>query len=133
MGCNSDYLNPTLEEENKVKISRLICFVNDKLGYKNSNSIFKASKSTYGEGVNLNEIVIELCNKLTSLNKKQKEEIIYNSKSKNSRELADWWEEHQEADKARIKEEEEEKKRKKLVASALKKLTPSEIKALKIK
>lgn len=133
MPCNSSYLEPSQEEENKVQVSKLIIYVDKKLGAKTRKEIIKASKHTYGLGVELDVIVPELCSKLKSLNKKQKEEIIYNAKNKTSRSLANWWEEHQKADKERIKFQKELKKKHDLKESALKKLTAEEIKALDIK
>lgn len=133
MGCQSDYMNPSQDEQNKEQTSKLICYVNSKLGLKTPSNIEKASKDCYGTGVDLKIIVPELCAKLTGLTKKQKEEIIYNAKDKTSRELADWWEEHQKADKARVKAEKELKEKKKLAEGALKKLTFAEKKALGIK
>ena len=130
MPCNSDYLNPNQEELNKVLTSRLICFVDKKLGIKTDSSIVKASKHTYGEGVTLNVIVPSLCAKIKSFTKAQKEEILYDAKNKTSRELADWWEEHQKADKIRLKFEKEQKANSKLRESALKKLTLEEKKVL---
>ena len=132
MPCNSDYLNPTQDELNKILVSKLIRYVDRKLEEKTPNKIIKVSRDVYGKGVDLNIIVPALCSKLKSLSNEQKEEIIYNAKDKTSRDLADWWEEHQNADKERKKLEKEEKNKKSLVSNALSKLTPKEKKALGI-
>ena len=132
MPCNSDYMNPTQDEQNKVQTSKLICYVDKKLGIKTRKEVKEASKDCYGKGVELNIIVPELCAKLKGLTKQQKEEIVYNAKDKTSRELADWLEEHQKADRTRLKFEKEQKEKQKTREGALKKLTLAERKSLGI-
>jgi len=130
MPCNSGYQDPNREEINKVETSNLLIYVNKKLGIETPSNVKKAAKHIYGEGVDLDVITRKLCSTLKKLNKKQINEIVYNAKDKNSRKLADWWEEHQEADKKRLAEEAAEKKEQKLKQKAISKLTTKERKAL---
>lgn len=71
-----------------------------------------------------------LCAIIRGMTKEQKETIVYNAKSKMSRKLADWWEEHLKDDKKREQEKKAEKKRQALEKQALAKLTAKEKKAL---
>ena len=133
MPCDSSYMNPTAEEENRQQVSSLICFVDSKLGIETPKNIKKAAKHIYGEGVDLDTITEHLCTKLSNLTKKQTHEITSNAREKRSRDLADWWEEHLEADRKRLQRELKAKKDAKTKAEAIKKLTPHERKVLGIK
>lgn len=130
MPCNSGYQDPTREEINKVETSSLLIYVNKKLGIETPNNIKKAAKHTHGVGVDLDIITRKLCSTLKKLNKKQINEIVYNAKDKNSRLLANWWEEHQEADKKRLTEEAAEKEEEKIRKKAIAKLSLKERKIL---
>jgi hypothetical protein len=131
--CRSDYMDPNFEEANRKKISEFIVFVDSKLGVKTPIHIKKAANHTYGEGVVLNEVTEALCGRLSSLTEAQASEIIYNGKNKTSRKLADWWDEHVAADKARLKRELKAKKDKATRAEAISKLTEHERKVLGLK
>jgi hypothetical protein len=55
---------------------------------------------------------------------------IYNGHSRASRALADWWEDHQEADRERHKTEQAREAQARLIESARAKLTAEEYEAL---
>lgn len=128
--CDGSYMNPTHIEANRKKVSELIVFVDSQLKIDTPADIKNAAKDYYGEGVDLDTVTEMLCSKLSKLTKKQQDEIIYNGRNKSSRALANWWEEHLAADKARIEEELKAKKTKAARAAAIKKLTPHERKLL---
>jgi hypothetical protein len=130
MPCNSGYLEPREEEINLKLTSELIIFVNSKLGIKTPKNIIDSSRHVYGEGGDLNKNVVYLCKTLGQLTPQQSDAIIYNGKDKMARKLADWWDEHQEADRERIKEEAKLAKREALKKSAMAKLSKAEIDAL---
>lgn len=54
-----------------------------------------------GFGKSLDELTNMLCSTIRGLTPEQLEAIVYNGRDKNSRKLADWWDEHQEIDKKR--------------------------------
>lgn len=118
MPCSCDYLDPNEDERNKQIVSSHICYINKKLGLSTPKIIKEASKDSYGGKVDLNTIVIELCSKLQNLTEDQLNDIVYNGRIKEARELADWWDEHKKADLKRLK--------KNLKKIALDKLTPYE-------
>jgi len=133
MPCRSDYMDPTHYEESIAETSRLLCFVLKKLKLKPSADEIKFSNAcNYPDKVFGDKVTARLCKILSAFNKKQTTEIIYNAKDKDSRKLADWWEEHQIADKKREAKEKAEKAAKKLKDKALSKLTKAERAALDI-
>ena len=133
MPCNSSYLEPREEEKNRKRIAQLIIYIDGKLSIKTPKMIIQMADSIYGEGkLSLDEIVARLCGKISKMTEKQKERIVYNAKNKDSRDLANWWEEHQEADKQRIAKEKKEKAVQKVKEGALSKLSPKERKALRV-
>lgn len=130
MPCRSDYMDPTKEESNRRETSEFIVFVYGQLGIETPKRIVEAAKDAYGLGVQLDVVVEMLCESLSGLSEKDQERIIYNAKDKTSRRLADWWEEHQEADKKRIEKELQKAKDDAERQVALAKLTPHERKLL---
>lgn len=126
MPCDSSYQNPTLEELNKIETSKLIIYVDEQLKLKTPKAIKDAAADVYGDGIDLDKITRMLCKKLSTLNDKQLKKIVYNAKDKTSRKLADWWEEHQAADKKRLKKELKDAKDKQARDKAIAKLTPRE-------
>lgn len=59
-----------------------------------------------------------------------RDSIVYNAKDPKSRELANWWEQHQEADRIRIEEELKNQKINNLIGYATSKLSMEELLAL---
>lgn len=133
MPCNSDYLNPTFDEKNSKRVCKLLKYVLSSLGRHNqiNDDIKKGVKEYYGNVSYLNAGVVLLCKLCSTMSKEEQDKIIYNGRNANARDLADWWEEHVAADKARLKKERAERKQKSLRASALKKLSKAEIRALR--
>lgn len=132
MPCNCDYLEPNRAESESKRAAELIYFVLHSLGKETPTWIKKASKEVYGNQHKLNELVVMLCDLCTNLTNKQKDVIIYNGRNQTSRDLADWWDEHQKADRIRIKQEKALAKKKQLIKNAKSKLSPEEREALNI-
>lgn len=105
MPCNSDYLNPNLSEQESKRAAQNIVYVHECLAISCPDWIKKAANATYGNSEKLNDLVVILCEICTNLTREQKEAIMYNGRSKKARQLADWWEEHQEADRKRLMKE----------------------------
>lgn len=125
-------MEPTALEANKVQVSRLLCHVAAQTSGLDElpNVYIKASKSSYGEGVDLNKATALLCSKIRKMSKMLKDSIVYDPYSKLSRELANWWEEHQVADKERETMEKQKIAKAALRRTALAKLTERERNAL---
>lgn len=106
MGCRSDYMNPTEVEKNRKEVAAHLCFVHEKLAFQSPVELSKAAADTYGANLDLEKYVPQLCTMLTNLTAEQKDDIIYDGRDVRSRKLADWWDEHQEADRKRLEAEE---------------------------
>jgi hypothetical protein len=63
---------------------------------------------------------------MQDLSDKEIEKVAYNPRSRQSRNLADWWEDHQERDRERIRTELKDKRDKATRQKAVAKLTPYE-------
>jgi hypothetical protein len=127
MPCNSDYLEPSRRERELQRAAKLIIYVSSRLNRKVESWVIKEAKDCYASD---DRSVPLLCELLGRLTEKQKNMIVYDARNKQSRDLADWWEEHQEADRLRLKKEEEDKEILRLQKSGLQKLTTSERRAL---
>lgn len=132
MGCRNDYMNPTEQEIESKKVAEHLVYVASKLGKTCKDYVIKASNTMYGDESKIDEMTVTLCNLLKSLSEEQTNKIVYYARSKQSRDLADWWENHQEFDKKRIEQEKEEKRLKEVKVAALAKLSPMEKRALGI-
>ena len=130
MPCQSDYLQPSGQELESIRVTKLIKYLYENLGKGLPVWIKKASKEYYGNVNRLDEATKMLCECCRSLTEKEAEKYIYDAHVKSARDLASWWERHQEWDARRTREEDET--RKKIIAKerALKKLTNEEIEAL---
>ena len=70
----------------------------------------KLNKKEIKEEENIDYHVKQLCSMIRAMSEEERERFIYgNLRSKESRQLADWWEEHEKMDKARIAKEEHAK------------------------
>lgn len=126
MGCRSDYLQQTDYEQRLQETAQLLVYVKNELGLKVGAELTNAAADYYCKA----DYVPELCNALRDMTAAQVAAVVFNARSKQSRQLADWWEEHQEADRARKAEEAKTRKDNALRKKALAKLTPAERKAL---
>lgn len=132
MPCNSDYMEPSGYELRLRDTARLLVYLHDRLSIKCPEHFVEMSKTNYPHDPG-DEAVPKLCAMLKKLSNDSPGEfaqIVYDAHSKQSRALADWWEEHQAADRAREQKELAEKHRQRLRTAALSKLTHAEQVAL---
>lgn len=129
MGCRSDYMAPDAQEKFLMRTAELLIYVRKYLGYDVSDT-HKRWTESYGSEL----AVQELCALLQLLGKNEPdvlERILYGDpKDRMARELAIWWEDHQESDKKRLAKEKLEKeeilnkeKNKKIRKNLIKKAT----------
>lgn len=130
MPCDSEYLRPTWWEVEYSRAARLLKYVLDELLLDVPDYVLKNIKSPNLDG---EKCVVELCRVLKSLGNDELNSLVYNPRSRESRDLANWWEDHLEADRVREEGEVLATKRRAAIKSAMEKLTPDEIKALGIK
>jgi hypothetical protein len=106
MPCNSDYLEPTHRERELQRTAKLLLYVYAKIGAQPETWIGEQAKNIYASD---SRLVPLLCAGIKKMSKMEKEKIIYNAHDKNSRDLADWWDVHKEADREREEREQIEK------------------------
>lgn len=140
MGCNSDYMMPHHEEINSKETAQHLVYVFTKMGKEQElpEYVVKAAQEYYGNPQKLNDMVVMLCDTLTHMKKATLEKIVYDAHSKEARTLANWWDEHKEADQKRLEaeakqlaHEKQEKEGKALAKKAAAKLTPEELAAIR--
>jgi superfamily II DNA/RNA helicase len=112
MPCRSDYMEHTDREVESARVASLLCFVLPLVG-KEVTEEMKDSCGYYGNLKKIDEYTKLLCSTIRSMNEQQINEIVYNAHNRSSRELANWWEEHQEHDKIRAEKITEKQKQKK--------------------
>src|SRR5271166_870693 len=128
MPCNSDYLEPTERERQLQLVAILYRYALKKMNLKVPINVATAATDIYCTF----DFVPDLCNLIGKMDATERRNIVYNPYNIMAQQLADWWEEHQRADKEREKEEQAEHNRKRVAAAALKKLTRAERKALEL-
>jgi 2-succinyl-5-enolpyruvyl-6-hydroxy-3-cyclohexene-1-carboxylate synthase len=121
-------MEPTGKERRLQETAQLLIYVrmNTKTGVKVDGKLQRAANDIYCS----KDYVPELCDTLRSLSSEDFDRVVYNGREPMSRKLADWWEEHDEADRMRIAEEEQERVDTQLAQQALNKLSAEEKTAL---
>lgn len=132
MPCDSSYMNPNQAEADSKHTCQLLRYVFTELKRPVPDWVAKAAQEYYGNPIYLDEAVVLLCATISKMTQAQGDRIVYNARSKQSRELADWWEEHQAADRKREAREKTDRERQATKRRALAKLTPAERKALNL-
>jgi hypothetical protein len=110
MACNSEYMNPTQKEANSKHVASLLVYVQEQLDGNAVQEYASAANSIYGNAGLLDEMTAELCCALKLVvdgDQETYDRIIYDAKNPMSRKLADWWEQHVEADLKRNDREEQ--------------------------
>ena len=129
MPCNSDYPVQSAHQALLQRTARLYGHALSHLGRRVPSQVTEAAAEEYCEA----DFVPDLCKLLRDLklrSVKDFDDLVYNARSKISRDLADWWEEHESADVERERREQEEKAWAELSRLALSKLTSAEAVAL---
>lgn len=126
MPCRSDYLDPTPREEYMQRTAKLHAYALRASGKAVPQRVEKAAGDCYCRS----DFTSDLCALIKSLPPRKFKAVVYDAHSKESRELASWWEDHVEVDRRREKKERDAKAAKEAYASAVKKLTPRELKAV---
>lgn len=81
------------------RVSNLILIFDKKMNIKSDPRIEKWANAYYENHCNV--VTPMLCEKILSLNEDELSQIVYNGRDKDSRKLADWWDEHDKFDRER--------------------------------
>lgn len=104
MGCNSDYMKPTDYEIKVMESARHLLYVQTRMELPIEEFVIKLAQGRDYNRITpqVGDIVVEsLCKLMGLLTPEQVEEFVYKPRTKEARALADWWEDHQAADKSR--------------------------------
>ena len=114
MPCNAEYMEPSYDEMESQKVCKLICALYKKLDKTIPRWVRNAAKDYYGNPRKLTDAEELLYKTIKGLDKKSLESCLYNARSKESRQLANWYEDFDEKtkdDRRRRKEKFEREKR----------------------
>lgn len=79
------------------RVSNLILIFDKKMNIKSDPRIEKWANAYYENHCNV--VTPMLCEKIRALNEDELNQIVYNGRDKESRMLADWWDEHDKFDR----------------------------------
>jgi len=130
MPCDSSYLEATSREKELRRAAQLLVYVREQQRHPIEPFAKAAANDYYGN--NDERPLVLLCEALTCMEPEQRDSIVYNARSPMARNLADWWEEHQEADRKRVAEEKRQTLNIETRNHAIAKLTKAEREALGI-
>jgi hypothetical protein len=134
MPCRCDYMEPNRRELDSKETAENIVYLYSKIGtlvQKSQLELIKAAASNqYGSPDMLEDLVKLLCFEVRELTTEQMDTIVFDGKSPEARQLAEWWQAHEEADKQLAIKEKAEADKKAATKSAKAKLTKEEIRAL---
>ena len=104
MPCNSDYMAPTAYELQIVATAKLLKYIALDLGHEVNSTVERLSQDrNYNEVTRAigDELVATLCKVMHELPAEVVERLVYGNRCREARDLANWWEEHQAADRKR--------------------------------
>ena len=114
MPCDCSHMQPTYDETESKRVCKLICFLFNELNLQIPNWIEEASIDMYGNSRKLTAAESILYDTVKSLSEDKFSAYVYNARSKDSRKLANWYEDYDKKTKdkregLRIKAEKEKR------------------------
>lgn len=80
----------------------MLIYVFEKINKPVPGWLYRESEKDFNDN---QELIPNLCKMLRLMTDAERESIVYNPHDRRSRDLADWWEEHQKADEHRLMKE----------------------------
>lgn len=136
MPCDSSYLEPTAREREVQRAAQLLLYIEQAVPSAQMPPWVHAIADDahfylHGSHEDHDRLIAYLCDWVKQLHAfGHAERVMYDGHNPQARDLADWWEKHQAADRAREQREAAEARRACLIAEAKAKLTPEELEAL---
>lgn len=133
MACLSDPIytrTPDKAQREMNKVSTLLIYVRTALGLHVEKLLISLASEEFPSTFNLDIVTARLCNLLRNLTEEQANAIIWDGRKAEARELAEWWEKHQEFDRQRLIAEQRIKLDARIKKNALAKLTAEEKRVL---
>lgn len=100
MPCDCKHLDANAREIESRRVAQLIAYVLKASG-KSDKITRELSRGAeyYGNPAKLNEWTAYLCGMIRGMSHEDREKYVYNAKDARSRDLADWWEDHEKWDR----------------------------------
>lgn len=133
MPCRSDYMESNEREIKVIETAKLLKWLLEQLKEPQNLDVDIVAKAPYPDKDQGDFVVALLCSYIKDFDKEKMDKYVYNGRDKMSRKLADWWEEHEKADIARLAKEKEDIKIEHEKQKALNKLTDREKNILGLK
>ncbi len=127
MPCRVDVYEPSEQQKQENRAGYLLAWLMKQRGYTIPTWL---TSLVEGKCIVSNKAVPALCEIIKQLTETERNKYLYNARVKESRALADWWEEHEEADFMAQERDRLKKEQDKLKKRALAKLTLKERNAL---
>jgi hypothetical protein len=93
---------PDARHKNRREAARLMIYVFEMLKTPVPGWLYREAKNQFNEN---EDLIPTLCKMVRLMTEAEFEAIVYNARDRRSRDLADWWEEHQKADEHRMMKE----------------------------
>ncbi len=128
MPCSSEHLEPTAKERYRQRTARLYIYAWTEMGMGPVlPEVYAASNDPYCTADYTNMLCALIG---AAMSKPEQDRIVYNARDPRARDLADWWEAHEQLDADKAEVERRRVERARLRASARAKLTPEEAEAV---
>ena len=104
MPCNSDYMQPTAFELKVIETAKLLSYVLSATNREVPGPIVELASGTRNRAIDKaigDQVVAALCGEMDALTPLTREKLVYHTRTREARRLADWYEEHQAADRER--------------------------------
>ena len=124
---------PSDRELQTEKTCKLYLWLTGSLGMSAPDAYKVAALDGYGNANLLDRVTNDLCTLLQRLDDEVIERVVYDAHNKYARDMATWWEEHQEQDEKRLRLELNAINERLDKEALLSRLTPYEKKLLKIR
>jgi len=108
------------------RVAGLLVYLRTALKLNVREDLIADSKNYYGNADRVDGYTRTLCDMVLTLTEDQQSRLLWDGHNKDARNLATWWEEHQERDNKRLEKEIRDKARDEIVSGAMKKLTHEE-------